>query len=156
MRVIGCDCAYIVHKDIIKTDPALADSYYDRQNFVDLYNDSWFGQGEYAAQIIPSEGYVAPPLEGVWATAPYLHNGSVPTIRELLNSESRPTYWKRKHSPKDYDYENLGWKYDLKTSKQDKYTYDTSLKGYGNEGHYFADNMTNEERDALIEYLKTL
>ena len=147
---------YIVHKEVIKTDPTLADSYYERKDFVDLYNDSWFGQGEYAAHIVPTDGYVAPPLDGVWATAPYLHNGSVPTIRALLDSDSRPTYWKRKSSPKAYDYENLGWQYTTKTSKQDKNTFDTTLKGYGNQGHYFGDDLNEEERSSVLEYLKIL
>ena len=41
-------------------------------------------------------GYQAPPLYGVWATAPYFHNGSVPTIEEVLNSSERPQIWQRK------------------------------------------------------------
>ncbi|MDG2448684.1 MAG: hypothetical protein P8M34_03570 [Saprospiraceae bacterium] len=147
---------FIVHHDIIKTDPSLAESYHERKVFVDLYNDSWFGEGDHAAHIVPSFGYVAPPLDGVWATGPYLHNGSVPTIEGVLNSKQRPTYWKRSHSPKDYNYTSLGWKYEKQNEKIDKYTYDTTLKGYGNQGYYFGDNLSENERFAVIEYLKTL
>ena len=147
---------YIVHKDVVKTDPTLAESYLERKAFVDLYNDSWFGQGDHAAKIVQSDGYVAPPLDGVWATAPYLHNGSVPTIAALLDSETRPSYWKRASSPKDYDYQNIGWKYQVLDSKKDARTYDTTLKGYGNEGHYFGDKLSDDDRSAVIEYLKTL
>ena len=37
-----------------------------------------------------------PPLDGVWATAPYLHNGSVPTLEAVLKSSDRPALWQRK------------------------------------------------------------
>lgn len=147
---------YQVHLNLIKTDPVLAQSYSERQRFVDMYNGSWFGQGEHGAYIVPGQGYVAPPLDGVWATAPYLHNGSVPTIMALLDSGKRPKYWKREFGPKKYDFENLGWQYEEKESKLDKYTYDTTQKGYGNQGHYFGDRLNDAERLAVVEYLKTL
>jgi len=134
----------------------LTESYHVRKDFVDLYNNSWFGQGEHAAHIIPANGYVAPPLDGVWATAPYLHNGSVPTIEAVINSAIRPTYWKRESSPKAYDYESLGWKHEVKDKKVGKYTYDTTLEGYGNTGHYFGDKLNDEDRKAVLEYLKTI
>jgi hypothetical protein len=47
-----------------------------------------------AADARAGLGYVAPPLDGVWATAPYLHNGSVPTLAALLDTRNRPTYWR--------------------------------------------------------------
>ena len=147
---------YLVHLDVVQTDPTLAESFHERKDYVDLYNDSWFGRGEHSAHIVPGHGYVAPPLDGVWATAPYLHNGSVPTVRALLDSKSRPTYWKRSFDPKDYDCENLGWNYEEKKSKLDKYTYDATIKGYGNQGHYFGDELSGMQRDQIIEYLKTL
>ena len=48
-------------------------------------------------------GYVPPPLVGVWATAPYFHNGSVPTVEAVLNSRLRPDAWKRAQDPNAYD-----------------------------------------------------
>ncbi len=59
------------------------------------YGDSWFA--DYGRQTTYSspDGYTAPPLDGIWATAPYLHNGSVPTLRSLLFPEERPRVWRR-------------------------------------------------------------
>jgi hypothetical protein len=105
---------------------------------------------------VPFNGFIAPPLDGVWITAPYLHNGSIPTIEALLNSKLRPTRWKRNFSKPEYDYEHLGWKY-LETNKtQSTEIYDTNIPGYGNFGHYFGDKLTTVERTAVLEYLKTL
>ena len=53
------------------------------------------------------DGYVAPPLEGIWASAPYLHNGSVPTLWHLLHNDSRPAAWKRR-SAEGYDPVRVG------------------------------------------------
>jgi endo-cleaving rubber dioxygenase len=70
-------------------------------------------------------GYQAPPLYGVWATAPYFHNGSVPTVAQVLDSSSRPTLWRRPIKSigtvegfdlsieRAYDHERLGWKHDV-------------------------------------------
>ena len=121
------------------------------------YNDSWFGRGPNGAKLLPGDGYVAPPLDGVWATAPYLHNGSVPDLRTLLNSSLRPTFWQRSFDTSDYDYEAVGWRYELRSSGDgDKRIYDTSLPGYGNQGHTFGDDLSDDQRRALIEYVKTL
>lgn len=77
-------------------------------------------------------GYLAPPLYGVWASSPYLHNGSIPTLRQVLRSSERPTIWARQDSPvagkvKGFDMslnaydldENVGWKYREYCSRQD-------------------------------------
>ena len=58
---------------------------------------------------LEGKGYVPPPLVGVWATGPYFHNGSVPTVEAVLNSELRPEIWKRDQSPHAYDRERLGF-----------------------------------------------
>src|SRR5690606_10266440 len=73
---------------------------------------SWFGEyGKHKVNAKP-EGYVAPPLDGIWATAPYLHNGSVPTLELVLDSSRRPTYWRRaSYSSTDYDQQQLGWRW---------------------------------------------
>ena len=126
------------------------------QQFIDWFNKSWFAQGDKPARLAASNGYVAPPLDGVWVTAPYLHNGSVPTIEGVLNSSIRPTYWSRDFENPDYDYSALGWKYDSTRSQGNKKVYNTTLPGYGNYGHYFGDKLSIEERRSVIEYLKTL
>ena len=57
-------------------------------------------------------GYQAPPLDGIWATAPYFHNGSVPTVYHVLNSKARPKIFTRSYRTDldAYDPVKLGWK----------------------------------------------
>jgi len=146
----------LVDLDNIQTDPLLTTNNYGLGQFVDSYNNSWFGQSENAARLVPTNGYVAPPLDGVWATAPYLHNGSVPTLEDLLNSTQRPTYWERSFDSNDFDYQKVGWFYEEKAIGGNSNIYDTTLPGYGNSGHFYGDKLDDAERSDLIEYLKTL
>ena len=76
----------IVPLDVIGTDPARSLGLSDR--LVAHYNSTWLG-AEYPVNT-ERVGYQAPPLDGIWATAPYLHNGSVPTLHALLQSSTRP------------------------------------------------------------------
>jgi hypothetical protein len=129
--------------------------------FVDWFNGSFFGE---MARLAPAPGYIAPPLDGIWASAPYLHNGSVPTVAAVLESSARPRYWTRSFRDDDYDAEALGWNHTVLTEGHDaiadddqrKRVYDTTLVGYGNGGHTYGDELTAAERAAVIEYLKTL
>ncbi len=155
----GPDGAYpnlLVPGALIKTDSLLFRANQQAKPFVDWFNKSWFAQGPNAAQLVPGNGYVAPPLDGVWVTAPYLHNGSVPTIEAVLNSMLRPTYWSRDFDKPEYDYTQLGWRYQVRNQPDGRKVYNTTLPGYGNYGHYFGDKLSDEERKAVIEYLKTL
>jgi cytochrome c5 len=147
----------LVDLPTIKTDSALANVYFTNPQYHTWFNTSWFNQGTNAAQLLPNRGYVAPPLDGIWTTAPYLHNGSVPTLDDLLNSKQRPAKWARTFENKaDYDAVKVGWKYTVPTTKVDAKTYDTAQYGYGNGGHYYGDVLTDDERKAVVEYLKTL
>lgn len=122
----------------------------------------WFGHDGRTALYPDTGGYLAPPLDGVWATAPYLHNGSVPTIWHLLTPEERPAIWTR--SDHGYDHERLG----VETVAHDSLPeglsdwelrryYRTELRGLGNQGHaYPPGGLSDADRTALIEYLKTL
>lgn len=167
---------------------------------------------------IPPFGYVAPPLYGAWANAPYFHNGSVPNLWGVLKPDARPAVWKRQYSAANalgtnagydgsyaaYDWDNLGWKYtalacgntptndpflpcsDLYatpdvafanianlvanqnslayqtpppiTQKQirSRMIFNSYLYSQGIGGHDFTKTLTDPERRALIEYLKTL
>ena len=147
---------------VIKTDPWLSES----QNGIESLRFREFGKKFYQnlfnedIQITPRPGYIAPSLNGIWITAPYFHNGSVPTIEGVLNSKVRPKYWTRKEG---YDTENMSVYYDeLMFGKAftplllKRYVYDTTLKGYSNKGHYFGDRLSEIQRKAVIEYLKTL
>jgi hypothetical protein len=146
----------LIPESDIKTDSLLYKSNYQSYQFVDWFNNSWFAMGDHPAKLEPFNGYIAPPLDGIWITAPYLHNGSVPDLETLLNSKERPTYWSRDFDHLEYDYDKLGWKYSIKDSAQGTTTYNTTLRGYGNYGHTYGDKLSNRERKAIIEYLKTL
>lgn len=143
--------------------------------FGDFYNSSWFSEaaGDPAQpgtkgpglKARRTGGYQAPPLDGIWATAPYLHNGSVPTLWHLLRSDKRPKRFTRSYNTDAdaYDWEKIGWKtreVDAETiNRADPFAkrkvYDTTLKGRGNGGHRFGDHLSDSEVFDLIEYLKT-
>ncbi len=161
-------------------------------------------------------GYVTPPLHGVWASAPYFHNGSVPSVWAVLKPEDRPKVWRRQRSDTPvhfnafdarlaaYDFEKLGWKYErlvcgdggqgvpyytcqgpidrpvelnwfLDTvlggvlwpmwmapqpigdqGLADRMVFNTDMYSKKNRGHEWTRVLTDQERLALLEYLKTL
>jgi mono/diheme cytochrome c family protein len=146
----------LIPLSIVKTDSVLCQGVAENAPLVSWFEKSWFAQGENAPYIMPFNGYIAPPLDGVWITAPYLHNGSVPTLEALLNSKERPRYWSRDFVNGEYDYDAVGWKYTLANAPKRRVVYNTTLRGYTNGGHYFGDKLSKEERGAVIEYLKTL
>lgn len=156
----------LVDIDVVGTDPALMEQARDEgERWVDWFSRSFYGEGTEAR---PGRGYVAPPLDGIWATSPYLHNGSVPTIEQLLDSPSRPERWMLLatdgNDPELYDTARLGWRHvslsDTKAaalaSDELKRVYDTTRYGHGKNGHRFGDHFSRSERNAVLEYLKTL
>lgn len=145
----------LVSLALVRTDPMYA-NYAKNSGIVEWYNRSWFAQSEPKSYFEPELGYVAPPLDGIWATAPYLHNGSVPTVAALLDSKSRPDIWARSGDSKDYDHQDLGWAFTTLDKPKGDWAFDTHLPGYSNKGHYFGDKLTAGQRSAVIEYLKTL
>jgi len=146
----------LIPESIVKTDSMLYKANYQSPQFIGWFNKSWFAQGDHPARLEPFDGYIAPPLDGIWITAPYLHNGSVPTLEALMNSKLRPAFWSRDFDHPQYDYERVGWKYTREDSARGTAVYNTGLPGYGNYGHTFGDKMSEPERRAVIEYLKTL
>ncbi len=107
-----------------------------------------------------SRGYRNLPLDGLWLRAPYLHNGSVPTLRDLLKRPAdRPKRFCR--GTDLYDWENVGF-ISAPTAKDerrpcgDRFLYDTGVRGNGNQGHDFGTDLDEAEKEALLEYLKTL
>ena len=146
----------LIPESTIQTDSMLFKSNYQNAQFIDWFNKSWYATTDHPAKLDPFNGYIAPPLDGVWATAPYLHNGSVPTLEALLNSAARPAYWQRDIKHPKYDYTAVGWQYETKQSPGGKKVYNTALPGYGNYGHTFGDALDAKARKAVIEYLKTL
>jgi formylglycine-generating enzyme required for sulfatase activity len=243
--------AYQVPLDIIGTDPQRLIA--NNQSVQTAGRDSFFGypQTKNTLQdcgpqngdgVRPEDrelGYLAPPLYGVWATAPYFHNGSVPNLWEVLEPSDRKRIWKRvsRPAPSDpvsgvlgnaimgydtsldqdpeyglpaYDTQKVGWRYDeiacnpnpanptitpyvacdpdpnstsdplaqqilgvlyqnvlaswnilfpppmTPQQMEDRKIFNTQEFAQGNEGHEFSAVLTDQERLAIIEYLKTL
>ena len=227
--------AYIVPETVIATDPARLNG--NSQIVANAARHDWFAyaDGPTNAAGIPicadqndtalrgnrALGYLAPPLYGVWATAPYFHNGAVPSVWEVLKPSDRHSLWRRlSNTPRadqagqvvmgfdstlatGYDSARLGWKYDAlncgdagtipyldcnpapggttlqdvldivygnggliwnlanlppKTNGQieQRKIYNTFMYSQSNAGHEFTSVLTDAERKALIEYLKTL
>lgn len=164
-RCSGCHGTYgkdghypnkLIPERIIGTDSMLLKYFNLYKGYEDWFNKSWFATAYEPAYAKANYGYVAPPLDGIWITAPYFHNGSVPTLEAVLNSKIRPRYWKRNFDRQQYDYKTPGWKYKSLSKPGGKKTYNTDIPGYGNYGHYFGDKLTDSERKAVIEYLKML
>ncbi len=102
-----------------------------------------------------SDGYVALALDGVWARAPYLHNGSVPSLQDLLESpEKRTKVFYRGYDV--YDTEKVGFVSNGPEAEKDGFRYDTSVQGNSNQGHLYGTSLPADDKKALIEYLKTL
>ncbi|MBA3311840.1 MAG: cytochrome c [Planctomycetaceae bacterium] len=109
-------------------------------------------------------GYVAPPLDGVWASAPYFHNGSVPTLWHVLRPSERPKLWRRDRRGDGYDHERIGLAVEeLKTFPKNaldasarREVFDTSKSGKSAAGHDYPDALSEDEKRAVLEYLKTL
>ncbi len=97
------------------------------------------------------KAYIAEPLAGVWATPPFLHNGSVPNLEELLLPPEQRS--KTFHvGSRDYDPKRMGY---VSEETADSFEFDTSIPGNSNSGHTYGTKINDEERRALLEYLKT-
>jgi mono/diheme cytochrome c family protein len=102
-----------------------------------------------------TDGYAAMPMDGIWLRAPYLHNGSVPTLRHLLEKEQdRPIVFWRGYDVYDYSY--MGFVWSGPEAEQQGFRFDTTLKGNGRGGHLYGTDLKPGEKRDLLEYLKTL
>ena len=102
-----------------------------------------------------TQGYANQPLDGVWARAPYLHNGSVPTLRALLDDpKDRPARFYRGYDV--FDQAGVGFVTTVGAEGGHRYfLYDTALPGNGNDGHRYGLELPAADKDAIVEYLKT-
>ncbi len=140
-----------------------------------IYNQKYSQYPWGFTHFVKTTGYVAVPLDGLWLRAPYLHNGSVPTLEALLEPQAkRPKVFYRGYDV--YDRRQVGFIHQgdeilqlddaLKQSFTPKelldrmyFRYDTSVQGNGNGGHEgreYGTELTADEKRALVEYLKTL
>jgi mono/diheme cytochrome c family protein len=101
-----------------------------------------------------SDGYVAVPLNGLWLRAPYLHNGSVPSLAALLEPpERRPHEFWRGYDV--YDPANVGFVSSGSEASRIGTLHDVSKPGNGNAGHAYGTELSTESKRALLEFLKT-
>jgi mono/diheme cytochrome c family protein len=101
-----------------------------------------------------TNGYANAPLDGLWLRAPYLHNGSVPTLRALLFPEERPATFYRAYDV--YDFEHVGFVSSGEDAEREGVLFDTGQRGNSNRGHVYGATLSREARESLLEYLKTL
>lgn len=136
----------------IGTDPHRLDSYTyvlsENQNML------YAGYPWRFSHFRKTNGYANMPLDGIWLRAPYLHNGSVPTLRELLEApDQRPKEFYRGYDV--FDQKNVGFISNIAAEgNQQFFRFDTSLPGNSNAGHVYGTNLAPQEKDAIVEYMK--
>ena len=120
-------------------------------------NETMKSKGIIRNNVIKNSGYISVPLDGIWLRGPFLHNGSVPNLFELLKSP-------KDRSPKFYrgcdilDVKHGGfvsYEKDLEGC-MNPYHFDTNKWGNGNGGHDYGTGLTDDERLDLVAYLMTL
>jgi hypothetical protein len=125
------------------------------QAAADQANEAVKNLGITRPNMVKQVGYQSPPLDGLWMRAPYLHNGSVPTLRDLLEPVDKRT--KVFYSGYDvYDSTNVGFVSQGAEAERVGWRHDVSTRGDGNQGHNYGTDLNQEEKSALIEYMKTL
>jgi len=141
----------------------IANKYFDKMKLTPEQQIEWrAGRDPHDPPIRAPAIYKARPLTGIWAVSPYLHNGSVPNLYELLSPQNeRPnTFWT---GSKEFDPVKVG--HDTSELKGG-YLYDVTKPGNDNHGHEFKDGqkgngvigpaISPDDRYAIIEYLKSL
>jgi len=136
------------------------------QNFSAAQNTLYAGYPWRFTHFRKTAGYANQPLDGIWARSPYLHNGSVPTLRDLLEpaesllepAKARPKKWYRGSDILDTG--RVGYRSDgFGSAREDLFLYDTSVPGNGNGGHEgksYGTELPAADKDAIVEYMKTL
>ncbi|SHG86361.1 hypothetical protein SAMN02745157_4962 [Kaistia soli DSM 19436] len=140
----------------IGTDPGRWMSY--TENFSAAQNLLYAGYPWRFQRFHKTEGYANQPLDGIWARSPYLHNGSVPTLRDLLEPVAhRPGVWYR--GSDELDLVRVGYRSDATAPGGSLFRYDTARPGNANTGHEgprYGTDLPDTAKDALVEYMKTL
>ncbi|WP_027551179.1 c-type cytochrome [Bradyrhizobium sp. Cp5.3] len=138
------------------------------QDFAAAQNTLYAGYPWRFSHFTKTAGYANQPLDGIWARSPYLHNGSVPTLRDLLDParctdplkpvDCRPPKWSRGSDL--LDLKKVGYRSDGYGAAPERlFLYDTSMPGNSNSGHdgeAYGTALGREDKDALVEYMKTL
>jgi hypothetical protein len=150
----GKDAGKVTPIEEIGTDRGRLDSF--DYNLASNMNLLYTGYAWRFTHFRKTNGYANMPLDGVWLRAPYLHNGSVPTLRELLDPPAeRPKTFYRGYDV--YDRVKGGFVSSVAEENGKHYfLYDTTLPGNANGGHLYGTQLSASEKDALVEYLKKL
>ena len=124
----------------------------------DTYNDFREGRDWGFKSFRKISGYVAEPLGGLWLNGPYLHNGSVPTLRDLLEQPAqRPAAFVRGLDV--LDARNGGFvapSCDSRQQPPEGFCFDTRLVGNSNDGHVYGTALPASDKSDLLAYLLTL
>jgi hypothetical protein len=140
----------------IKTDRHRLDSYSEELSAAQ--NTLYAGyDNERFSHFRKTHGYANAPLDGVWLRAPYLHNGSVPTLRDLLEPKAkRPPSFYRGYDV--YDPIKVGFVSNVPSENgRTFFQYDIKVAGNSNEGHEgkaYGTELAADQKDAIVEYLK--
>lgn len=152
LREGGEHLGTVVPIDKIGTDPGRLHAYtYEfAANQYTLYPSSQYRFTHFRK----TDGYANHPLDGIWLRAPYLHNGSVPSMRDLLEpAVARPVKFFKGNDV--YDQERLGFVSTVAQQLGQVYEeFDTSKAGNGNTGHDYGTQLGDDEKDAIVEYMK--
>lgn len=101
-----------------------------------------------------TDGYANMPLDGIWLRAPYLHNGSVPTLRALLSPPAdRPPVFYRAYDV--YDWVDVGFVAQGPDAEREGVRFSTAERGNSSAGHTYGTALDTASKDALLEFLKT-
>jgi hypothetical protein len=139
--------------DRIATDPHRAHMW--DQPSADTYNHYTSGYDWRLSHFKAPGGYVAVTLEAIWLRGPYLHNGSVPTLWHLLHPSARPAAFYRGYDV--LETRHVGFVWTVAEERRHRFfSYDTTLPGNANGGHLYGADLPEEQKEDLIEYLKTL
>jgi hypothetical protein len=131
--------------------PQIAKSYYASNNISPADQTAW-NHGRLPAEWRSPQVYSARPMAGVWATPPYLHNGSVLTLYDLLlPTAQRPA--KFFIGSRKYDVVRLG--YVNEQDDQRVFEFDTTKAGNSNSGHEYGTTLTEDEKMQLLEFMKS-
>jgi hypothetical protein len=125
------------------------------ENAAKTYNEYAAGYSWKFSHFVKQNGYVNVPMEGLWLRAPYLHNGSVPTLADLLEvPEKRPKVFYRGYDVVDPD--KVGFVTAGPDAEKTGFRFDTSVPGNSNAGHLWGTEYSGDDKHAMVEYLKTL
>jgi mono/diheme cytochrome c family protein len=141
--------------DKLGVDPARLDSY--TQAFRDYQVAHFFSKEIPFTQFTKTNGYANLPLDGLWLRAPYLHNGSIPTLADLLNpAEQRPAAFVRGSDTLDPQRGGFVAPPCVPPSAPtERFCYDTRQPGNGNGGHLYGVTLPAEQKSDLLAYLLT-